>query len=396
MPDAAVMGSEPVAFFALVALVLWLPGIWLLWHIRFCLERRESPGPDAAESGTPGQPPATVSVIIPARNEESRLPSLLKSLAFQTRPADEVIVVDDHSTDGTAALAAAAGARVVTARSLPPDWNGKTWACWSGAEAATGRILVFLDADTTLATNGLANLIEEHRRDGGLLTVQPFHVTIRPYERLSVFPNITLMMSMNVFTPLGRRMRSDGAFGPCMVCSREDYFETGGHRAVRGAILEDFFLGRLFCHAGKPVNCLAGRGTISFRMYPEGFWQMVEGWSKTFGSGSTGTSKSTLAFITAWMVGCGLTTLLTAAAPFVGASGGALIAGAYLLYAGQIHWMLRRIGHFGWWPAALFPVPLVFFVLIFLRAMILMFVLKRVRWKGRDISTCPYRDAKLG
>ena len=67
--------------------------------------------------------------MVPARNEAGRLPGLLAALGAQTRPADEVLVVDDHSDDDTAAVADTAGVAVAAAPPLPDGWTGKTWAC---------------------------------------------------------------------------------------------------------------------------------------------------------------------------------------------------------------------------------------------------------------------------
>jgi 4,4'-diaponeurosporenoate glycosyltransferase len=243
--------------------------------------------------------------------------------------------------------------------------------------------------------------VAEYRTTGGLLSVQPYHVTLRAYERLAAGLNITLMMGMNVFTPLGERLAPSGAFGPCVVCSRQDYFATGGHRSVRSAILEDSFLGRVFARAGLPVRCLGGRDTISFRMYPEGLGQVIEGWTKTLGSGSTGTQLSTLLLLMGWVAGC----LGVVAAPVAlladpiaraDVTLWALCALSYWAFAAQVHWMLRRIGEFGVWPAPAYPVLAAFYIAVGIRAVALMLGRRQVRWKGRNLATRPFREVGWG
>jgi 4,4'-diaponeurosporenoate glycosyltransferase len=365
-----------------------LIGTWQLWNIRGC-------GPIGSAVGRRSRSRAEnraagVTIIIPSRNEERRLPGLLKSLAALELVPDEIIVVDDHSSDRTAEIARAAGAHVVIPGSLPSGWTGKCWACWQGARAARGSLLVFLDADTWLEPAGLTRLLEQYWLVGGLLSVQPYHVTSRAYEQLSAITNITMFMAVNTFTPLGQAGRPHATFGPCIVCGRADYFKIGGHSAVRSAVLEDYYLGKTFLESGKPVTCLAGRGTVNFRMYPEGFRQMIDGWSKTFGAGSTGTNPVTTALITGWILAASATFFLTIAAPiwpteFAGTV--AVPAILYTAFAVQIGWMLRRIGAFQVWIAALYPASLIFLLFIFLRATVQLLWKGEVRWKGRDIAT---------
>ena len=132
----------------LLALVLLLAAggaAWLLADLRTV--------PHGAHRA--GAPP-TVSVIIPARNEEATLPAILASL--RALPLVEVVVVDDSSVDGTAAVALSGGATVLTASPPPPGWTGKARACQLGADAASGDLLLFLDADTVLAPDALEGL----------------------------------------------------------------------------------------------------------------------------------------------------------------------------------------------------------------------------------------------
>src|SRR5688572_18993909 len=93
-----------------------------------------------ARAPSPGAvPPGSVSIVIPARNERESLPELLSSLRHSDVAPLEVIVVDDGSTDGTAAVAASLGATVLDAPPPPEGWNGKPWACWTGAARARGE-----------------------------------------------------------------------------------------------------------------------------------------------------------------------------------------------------------------------------------------------------------------
>src|SRR5215468_5514150 len=101
--------------------------------------------------GTPvsASGPPTVSVIVPARNEEASLGACLDSLIAQTGISMEIIVVDDESTDSTRAIAKSfLGVRVIDPGPPPPGWIGKNNAVAAGAREATGPWLLFTDADT--------------------------------------------------------------------------------------------------------------------------------------------------------------------------------------------------------------------------------------------------------
>ncbi len=126
--DICPMGMESIILF--VALALWSAGFLLLGRLRPC-----------ARAGA-AAPPLSVSVIIPARNEEHNLPTLLRSLASQAVKPHEILVVDDGSTDRTAEVARQLGATVIASKPLPDGWRGKTWACHQGAQAATGESAV--------------------------------------------------------------------------------------------------------------------------------------------------------------------------------------------------------------------------------------------------------------
>jgi len=362
--------------------ILWALGLLLMWRVLF--RHRLWPG----DRPTEYQP--CISVVIPARNEEHQIGHLLCSLKGQTVKPCQVIVVDDNSSDDTGGVAREEGATVIIGEPLPEGWNGKSWACWQGACGSTGEILLFLDADTWLEAHGVERLVRLY--EGlGLLTVQPYHVTEKPYEQLSAFFNIVVMAAIGAFTPLGERLQPGGAFGPCMMCNRDEYFHTGGHREVRGELLEDIPLAKLFLRHDLPVRCYAGQGVISFRMYPEGLRGLIEGWSKGMGYGAFSVNPAFSIMTAAWITGCfgAVSALIGAILSVASPAWPGLIT--YCSYALAIGWMLRGIGRFKWWTSALFPIPLCFFGVVVARSLLLTYFLGRVVWKGRAVSTIQHR-----
>lgn len=329
-----------------------------------------------------------VSIIIPARNESKRIKSLLESLHRQVYPAFEIIVADDASTDETATIARERGATVISIQDVPDGWLGKSWACWQGALHSQGDLLLFLDADAWLDQNGLGKIINGYLDTGGLLTVQPYHVTCTTYEQFSAMVNIVMMAGINAFTPLGKCLKPNGGFGPCMICRREDYFRVGGHAAVKNELLEDMALAKTFAQAGYSLSCFGGLGTIYFRMYPDGLGKLVEGWSKGLALGAGFINFAFLILVSTWICGCfGVFTELIRSLQTNDQRATWLWLILYSLYAVQIHWMLRRIGNFRWWTWVFFPLPLIFFAALMFYSLIITYFTRQVKWRDRVIPT---------
>jgi 4,4'-diaponeurosporenoate glycosyltransferase len=326
---------------------------------------------------------ARVSVIVPARNEAARLPRLLAVLAAD-RHANEVLVVDDGSTDATAAVARAAGATVVHAE-RPAGWSGKAYACWAGARAAHGDLLVFLDADVTPAGGAVAALAAAAAGSGGLVSAHPVHRVERPYEVLSAGPGLAALLGAGTGDrPTGRWWRRPMAFGPAMAIPAAAYRHIGGHRAVRDQVADDVALASAADRAGVPVTSLLGGPHLSYRMYPDGLPSLVEGWTKNLATGGASTPPVRLVAAALWVTAsllAGLTLGGTVAA------GGSAITptAAYLLFAAQFHVLGRRIGRFGA-AGLVFPVLMGVFVVLFTWSAALTFGRRRVRWRGRVLD----------
>jgi 4,4'-diaponeurosporenoate glycosyltransferase len=365
-----------IVVLALLILV-WLLPFLLLWKIPYpTLEDRPE---DRDQSGS-------VSVIIPARNEAHTLPTLLGSLQQQDTRIGEIIVVDDHSEDGTSEIAARYGARVIPAAPLPAGWLGKPWACWQGARQAMGQIFLFLDADTRIEPGGITKILASYLHGGGLLSIWPYHRMKRLYERFSALFNIIIISSMGSFTILGSKARNLGAFGPCVVCSKSDYFRVGGHEAVKGAILEDVALGQLFNNAGLDLRNYGGKGTISFRMYPAGIGSLITGFTKGMASGAQVARPKILIPIICWVAGGFVVSFVLLIMLLLNVRAAAPWTVLHILYILQIYWILFRIGNYGWYTAVLYPLLFVFFAVVFMISLLRTFFMREVRWKGRTID----------
>jgi len=311
----------------------------------------------------------------------------LGSLRGQIKTGDEILVVDDHSEDKTAAVAEKEGARVIKSKRMPAGWTGKTWACHQGSQAATGEVLIFLDADTTIEDGGLDRIIGSYRKIDGVLSIQPYHRMHKLYEQLSAFFNLILMAAMGSFTILGRMVKPIGLFGPAIIMEKKLYSESGALEKVKGEILEDLAFGSEFKKRGVELHCYGGRQTVAFRMYPGGVNQLIKGWSKGFAMGAAKTSIPVLIMIIAWITGAiGTTRNLIQGAIIADLSLVTIWGFLYIAFAAQIYWMLYRIGDFKLYTALLFPIPLLFFLGVFIYSFFIVFIRRSVNWKGRTIE----------
>lgn len=248
-------------------------------------------------------PPLTLSVIIPARNEDDCLGDCLWSLVRQQEQQWElgvdweIIVVNDASTDGTRQVAESfAGVTVMDAPRLEKGWTGKANAAWAGSQVARGAWLLFTDADTvhepghlhpSTPTSGVSgapglrlSMIEAERHGAGMLSYSPRQV-VRGLAQRAVMPLIfgdlaATYPPAKVNDPTKHVAAANGQF---LLVRRDVYEKIGGHRAVKGAVLEDVELAVLVKRRKLGLRFRYAPEAVSARMY-RSFGAMWEGWTK--------------------------------------------------------------------------------------------------------------------
>jgi dolichol-phosphate mannosyltransferase len=230
--------------------------------------------PDFADDG------ATISVVIPARDEAERIGPLLAAIVAAPG-VREVIVVDDQSRDATARIAKDAGATVVAGTPLPSGWAGKAWALQQGIEAAGGDWVVTLDADARPDPRLPVSAVARAKADGfDFLTVGGRFECPTPGTRWLHASMLTTLVYR--FGPPGVATNPDRAManGQCMIVQRDRFLGAGGMSVVAGEVVEDIALARHLAHDGWNVGFLDAADLLTVRMF-ESLGDTWAGWGRS-------------------------------------------------------------------------------------------------------------------
>jgi hypothetical protein len=217
-----------------------------------------------------------ISVLIPARNEEKNIRATLAAVLANRDAEFEVIVLDDHSTDGTASIVSEFAARDPRVRlegapPLPAGWCGKQHACHILAGLSRNPLLVFIDADVRLAHDALARMAQfmEARPQVALASGMPRQELGTLSERL-LLPLIHFVLLGYLPMPFMRWTRRPAFSAGCgqLFISRADaYRAAGGHAGIRATLHDGVKLPRLFRHAGFQTDLFDATDVASCRMY---------------------------------------------------------------------------------------------------------------------------------
>ena len=339
-----------------------------------------------------------VCAVIPARNEADMLPLSLRSLLLQDYPGElRIVLVDDHSTDGTADVARQTAAElgkadlltVIQAEPLPTGWTGKLWAMEQGdryTQTLDPRpdYMLFTDADIEHDRHNLARLVAKAAQDN--LDLVSLMVLLRCesfWEKLLIPAFVFFFQKLYPF-PLANNPNSKvaAAAGGCILIRRTALERIGGLQILRQALIDDCSLARAVKKSGGKIWIGLTQTTRSLRPYEtlETIWTMV---ART---AYTQLNYSPLLLLGA-VFGMALVYLVSPIATFTGL----LTANWALSLAGLAGWALMTLAYFptirlyglslGW--AVLLPAIALLYNLMTIDSAIRHWRGKGGAWKGR-------------
>ena len=333
-----------------------------------------------------------VSVLVPARNEAATIEACLAGIAAQNYPNLEVVVVDDNSDDGTAAIVrgiADSRIRLVAGAPLPDGWTGKNWACEQLWRHARGEVLCFVDADTVLAPDAVgASLGTLTSHDVGLLTLllatRP--TTIRGGVLLPMVNHA--MLALFPAWAMNRRVASTTALamGPFMMVQRSAYEAVGGHAANRAEVADDVALCRSVKAAGLGVRLANGTDLVATPWY-RSVHDTWRGFTKNaVGALDHSGALSVLAVVAAVIVLC---------APFLRLGSGLLGGSIPTEVTVQVSLLLgARVvtsvaGRDPLWSVPTHPIGVAFWAAALSWSTVLGLAGRSVEWRGRGVAVRP-------
>ena len=223
----------------------------------------------------PDRQRSPVSVLIPARDEQSGIAAAIDAATASVGVEVEVVVLDDHSTDDTPKILAeksAADARVrsQTSEPLPPGWNGKQYACRQLADLARYHTIVFIDADVRLSPDGLARMVDyRDQHDVALLSAFPNQVTGTVLEK-AIIPMMHYILLC--FLPIDRMRQSTlpayaSGCGQLFMTDKTAYAAAGTHAALKGSRHDGLKLPRAYRLSDQSTDVIDGGTIATCRMY---------------------------------------------------------------------------------------------------------------------------------
>lgn len=391
MPESVL----PVALAALT-LATWVAMGMTAAYSRYRIPRLDQPPPPGADD----RPLPRLSIVVTAHNEEHSLERALRSLLGLRYHDYEVIFVNDRSTDRTGDVAERLGAgderlKVLHIGELPPGWFGKSHAAWRGADAASGEVLLFTDADVVFAPDaaacGVRHLVRE--RLDHLAAAPRLAVSGTMLRACTIAAHFFVSARMRLWRVGDPRSRVFFGVGSYTLMRADSYRALGGHERVALRPDEDIRLGQTVKMAGMRSAFREGKALLECPWY-NSLGDFIRGLEKNLFA-ALDYRVSTAAVATAaltWLTVApmAMTPLLLAAEQV---AAGVLFAACPLVY-----WLVAttvsRDESYPWWSAIPFPLAVLVIVYAIWRSTLLT-IFRGVVWGGPPVPLAELRKARV-
>lgn len=341
---------------------------------------------------TEGSP--TVSILVPARNEEETIAPCIESLLSQDYPCYEICVLDDDSRDRTWQILTEIAERdqrlkICKGKPLPPGWMGKQWACHQLALKSSGEFKLFSDADTVhqpLMLKWAMAAMEKENAD--LITAWPrqdmgstLEKLVMPFSYWSMFTTLPLSLAYRNQHPI-----LAAGTGQFMLFRGSAYDKIGGFESVKRQVVDDVELCRNIRSKGLRWRILDGNHAYSVRQY-RNYNELFEGFGKNL---YPGFKSSIFVFVAIWLwllliSWLPIVTLTLALLTDIISSLSIWLSLISIMFLFATWFMAYSRFRLTMYYTAYYPVSILAMFLIAMRSMFL-HLQGKATWKGRNIT----------
>ncbi|MBM32415.1 MAG: hypothetical protein CL764_06125, partial [Chloroflexi bacterium] len=227
-----------------------------------------------------------ISILIPARNEESKIIKCISKCLNQSERIEEIIIYDDNSDDNTYSVVKALSnsnsiIKVIRGKILPQGWSGKNHACFELSKLAKSKWLLFIDADTELLPNSITSLMKKTEDGFTFISAWP-KIQMKSFSEKLMMPLLNFVVFTFYPTLINKFSNKSSlglAHGACILVNKDVYKKIGGHSLVKKEIFEDTLLARKWRASGYKSICINGMNIIQVRMY-ESLSEIWKGFEK--------------------------------------------------------------------------------------------------------------------
>jgi cellulose synthase/poly-beta-1,6-N-acetylglucosamine synthase-like glycosyltransferase len=303
----------------------------------------------------------------------------------------EIILSDGGSTDRTVELAEPYVDKLIIENEVPEGWIGKNWGCHLGYKKANGSLLLFTDADTVHQKQSLKITVQKlHEKKTGLLSMLPYQIILKWWESIVAiyffFASQIAGGIMNINNP--QKKDSFFAVGQYLLFTRDFYEEIGGHEYIKGSLVEDYAFSRIAKYNYNSLCFMNNYQLVQTTMYPESPKQCWGGWKKSLFAGMKVTPKNGRLLLPILNIVWALSAPVAVVLAILYGNIIVILSmiSTYILYATLLWNYWKQNGKHHWVIYTLYPLLMVFFLILFFNSVFELTLRKKITWKGRSYT----------